>query len=214
MGRNIIPSDIYRHFFYIIKMCSQAIFGENAYFGDLPDIWIWFEPIILTISKYTAPLIVWMAPKSRKPSYPLHSWILHNFGRFIMTAMLLSIPPTSKPHTSMPDFFTHLLQKFTLFLPPVIFMIRFLPKQSSLTIYNTSQLYINLEGCVNTLRGECLEFLHSHGRDGDNNTAQSRFQCYYNKVSVCNSPWKNASKSMLFEYVIWFGYFRMIQRKY
>lgn len=60
---------------------------------------------------------------------------------------------------------------------------RFLPKQTSLTIYNTSQLYINLEGCVNTLRGECMEFLHSHGRDGDNNTAQSRYLCYYNKVS-------------------------------
>lgn len=60
---------------------------------------------------------------------------------------------------------------------------RFLPKQSSLTIYNTSQLYINLEGCVNTLRGECLQFLHTHGRDGDNNTAQSRYLCYYNKVS-------------------------------
>lgn len=61
---------------------------------------------------------------------------------------------------------------------------RFLPKQSSLTIYNTSQLYINLEGCVNTLRGECMEFLHSHGRDGDNNTAQSRYSCFYNKVSL------------------------------
>lgn len=60
---------------------------------------------------------------------------------------------------------------------------RFLPRQSSLTIYNTSRLYINLEGCVNTLRGECLKFLQTHGSDGDNNTAQSRFRCFYNKVS-------------------------------
>ncbi|KAJ6636523.1 hypothetical protein Bhyg_15114 [Pseudolycoriella hygida] len=57
----------------------------------------------------------------------------------------------------------------------------FLPKQSSVTIYNSSKLFINLEGCVNTLRGECNEFVAMYGRDGDNNTAQSRFQCYYNK---------------------------------
>lgn len=59
---------------------------------------------------------------------------------------------------------------------------RFLPKQSSLTIYNSSILLVNLEGCVNTLRDECTDFLHSHGRDGINNTAQSRYLCYYNKV--------------------------------
>ncbi|XP_031626125.1 uncharacterized protein LOC116342590 [Contarinia nasturtii] len=58
---------------------------------------------------------------------------------------------------------------------------KFLPKQSSLTIYNSSQLFVNLEGCVNTLRDECMDFLHTHGRDGLNNTAQSRYLCYYNK---------------------------------
>lgn len=41
---------------------------------------------------------------------------------------------------------------------------------------------------MNTLRGECMEFLHSHGRDGDNNTAQSRYSCFYNKVSHFASP--------------------------
>lgn len=66
---------------------------------------------------------------------------------------------------------------------PVSFIFhRFLPRQSSLTIYNSSRLYINLEGCVNTLRGECVNFIQTHGRDGDNNTAQSRFLCFYNKV--------------------------------
>lgn len=59
---------------------------------------------------------------------------------------------------------------------------RILPTQKSLTIFNTSQLYINLEGCVNTLRGECLDFLRAYGRDGENNTAQSRYPCFYNKV--------------------------------
>ncbi|XP_034253156.1 uncharacterized protein LOC117652392 [Thrips palmi] len=56
----------------------------------------------------------------------------------------------------------------------------FLPPQQSLTIYNSSRLYINLEGCVNTLRGECHDFRATHGRDGVNQTAQSRFPCYYN----------------------------------
>lgn len=60
---------------------------------------------------------------------------------------------------------------------------QFLPMQSVLTIYNNSNLYINLEGCVNTLRGECRHFLHTHGHDGRNQTAQSRFTCFYNKVS-------------------------------
>ncbi|XP_014609379.1 PREDICTED: uncharacterized protein LOC106789566 [Polistes canadensis] len=57
----------------------------------------------------------------------------------------------------------------------------YVPAQRSLTIYNNSRLYINLEGCVNTLKGECRDFLKSHGRDGDNQTAQSRYPCYYNK---------------------------------
>lgn len=59
---------------------------------------------------------------------------------------------------------------------------RFLPNQHNLTIYKHKKLFINLEGCVNTLRGECKDFHARHGVDGDNNTAQSRYQCYYNKV--------------------------------
>jgi hypothetical protein len=61
---------------------------------------------------------------------------------------------------------------------------RFLPMQSNLTIYNYSKLYINLDACVNTLRGECKEFFASHGRDGRNKTAQSRFHCFYDKVQL------------------------------
>ncbi|KYQ47896.1 hypothetical protein ALC60_13066 [Trachymyrmex zeteki] len=57
----------------------------------------------------------------------------------------------------------------------------YVPAQQSLTIYNSSRLYINLERCVNTLRGECRQFQLTHGRDGDNQTAQSRYPCYYNK---------------------------------
>lgn len=61
---------------------------------------------------------------------------------------------------------------------------RYLPNQANLTIYNWKKLYINLEGCVNTLRGECKDFVARYGNDGDNNTAQSRYQCYYNKVVI------------------------------
>lgn len=60
---------------------------------------------------------------------------------------------------------------------------RFMPMQHHLAIYNKSKLYINLEGCVNTLRGECKEFARTHGRNGSDDTAQSRFTCFYNKVS-------------------------------
>lgn len=66
-----------------------------------------------------------------------------------------------------------------------------------------SRLYINLEGCVNTLRGECSDFLQTHGRDGDNNTAQSRFSCYYNKVRLYNMY------ALYLIYVL-FLYYRMI----
>ncbi|XP_072402877.1 uncharacterized protein Teh4 [Diabrotica undecimpunctata] len=57
----------------------------------------------------------------------------------------------------------------------------FVPEQSSLLIYNASRLFINLDGCVNTLRGECSDFLQTHGRDGRNQTAISRYSCFYNK---------------------------------
>lgn len=58
----------------------------------------------------------------------------------------------------------------------------FMPMQHHLTIYNKSRLFINLEGCVNTLRGECKEFTANYGRNGSGDTAEGRFQCYYNKV--------------------------------
>ncbi|KAJ8983878.1 hypothetical protein NQ317_000914 [Molorchus minor] len=65
---------------------------------------------------------------------------------------------------------------------------QYVPALSALTIYNNSRLYINLDGCVNTLKGECFDFLQSHGRDGRNQTSQSRYTCFYNKyryLSYC-----------------------------
>jgi len=73
---------------------------------------------------------------------------------------------------------------------------RYLPNQANLTIYSWKKLFINLEGCVNTLRGECKDFVARYGNDGDNNTAQSRYQCYYNKVC--------GELSALFEIHFWY----------
>ncbi|XP_022166393.1 uncharacterized protein LOC111030954 [Myzus persicae] len=57
----------------------------------------------------------------------------------------------------------------------------FVPAQSALTVYNSTRLYINQQGCVNTLRNECRDFSITHGRAGDNHTALSRFPCFYTK---------------------------------
>lgn len=58
----------------------------------------------------------------------------------------------------------------------------YVPAQYALTVFNSSRLYINQQGCVNTLRNECRDFAYTHGRAGDNHTAQSRFPCFYTKV--------------------------------
>ncbi|KAF6204894.1 hypothetical protein GE061_019058 [Apolygus lucorum] len=89
------------------------------------------------------------------------------------------VPPTTlqKPQTNFTTFWK-IVENSTTLLDP---SLKYLPPQSSLTIFNYSRLYINLEGCVNTLRGECEEFSKTHGNDGDNSTSQSRFICYYHK---------------------------------
>ncbi|XP_071449327.1 uncharacterized protein Teh4 [Hetaerina americana] len=56
------------------------------------------------------------------------------------------------------------------------------PTEKRLVINPYTKLFINLEGCVNTLRGECLQFLDTHGRDGRNQTARSRYPCYYRTI--------------------------------
>lgn len=83
-----------------------------------------------------------------------------------------------EPFTNFTTFW-RIYENSTAILDPTQ---RYLPKQSSLTIYNKTKLFINLDGCVNTLRGECKEFIFTHGQDGNNRTAQSRYQCYYNKL--------------------------------
>ncbi|KAF7994075.1 hypothetical protein HCN44_011344 [Aphidius gifuensis] len=57
----------------------------------------------------------------------------------------------------------------------------FIPPEQDLIIANESRLLINLEGCVNTLRDECRDFLLSYGRDGSDHNARARFPCFYAK---------------------------------
>lgn len=83
---------------------------------------------------------------------------------------------------------------------------QFVPAQSNLTIYNNSRLYINLEGCVNTLKGECMDFLQSHGGDGKNQTAQSRYPCFYNKVAICWFFCSNKTRMFFFLEQFFHGY--------
>lgn len=53
------------------------------------------------------------------------------------------------------------------------------PLDLDLMISNESVLMINLEGCVNTLRGECKEFYKVYGKDGSDYNARARFPCFY-----------------------------------
>lgn len=53
------------------------------------------------------------------------------------------------------------------------------PPEADLLIANESHLYINMEGCVNTLRDECHDFLRDFGKDGTDHNARARFPCFY-----------------------------------
>ena len=56
--------------------------------------------------------------------------------------------------------------------------VRF-PYEDDITIFNQSRLMINVEGCVNTLQEECSNFYETHGNDGRNHSAPSRYPCFY-----------------------------------
>lgn len=56
---------------------------------------------------------------------------------------------------------------------------RVAPPELDLLIANESKLLINLEGCVNTLRDECREFLREYGKDGTDHNARARFPCFF-----------------------------------
>lgn len=54
------------------------------------------------------------------------------------------------------------------------------PLEHTLIIKNNTPLFINFEGCVNTLiLNECEKFHAEYGGDGRDLRSQSRFQCFY-----------------------------------
>jgi hypothetical protein len=58
------------------------------------------------------------------------------------------------------------------------------PPEMDLLIANESKLLINMEGCVNTLRDECKEFLKEYGKDGADHNARGRFPCFYSEANT------------------------------
>lgn len=54
-----------------------------------------------------------------------------------------------------------------------------LEPEEKLTIINNTQLRINPDGCVNTLRKECTAFFKTHAHDGADGITPDRFPCYY-----------------------------------
>merc|ERR1712126_348555 len=54
-----------------------------------------------------------------------------------------------------------------------------IPFDTDVMIYNRTMLFINHEGCVNTLQDECLAFYSNHGQDSRNQSSPSRFPCFY-----------------------------------
>lgn len=58
------------------------------------------------------------------------------------------------------------------------------PPEEDLLISNDSQLFINMEGCVNTLQDECHEFFKNYGKDGTDHNARARFPCFYDEDDV------------------------------
>ncbi|XP_071572989.1 tipE homolog 4 isoform X2 [Temnothorax nylanderi] len=151
----------------ISARCSRGM-ALNRANGSLPGI------------RLDKPVKIW---DERNGSIFASCFAVTNHGNIISTedcvnGTLLGEIPIPEPSIN----FTSFLKIYEKSLKhPVDLTNAYVPAQQSLTIYNSSRLYINLERCVNTLRGECRRFQFTHGRDGDNQTAQSRYPCYYNK---------------------------------
>ncbi|CAH0561900.1 unnamed protein product [Brassicogethes aeneus] len=80
------------------------------------------------------------------------------------------------------------------------------PPEPDLLIANESKLLINLEGCVNTLRDECKDFLKYYGKDGTDHNARARFPCFFSAedpgVVVARFDLATTTKQFLFASVV------------
>ena len=54
-----------------------------------------------------------------------------------------------------------------------------IPTSKSLTVSPEAKLRVNMEGCVNTLSDECVDFYAVYGRDGRNGTAPATYPCFF-----------------------------------
>lgn len=59
---------------------------------------------------------------------------------------------------------------------------KYAPLEQNLLIMNYTKLYINFEGCVNTLSNECEKFHTDYGGDGKDMRSQSRYVNEINKT--------------------------------
>ncbi|XP_027216318.1 uncharacterized protein [Penaeus vannamei] len=55
--------------------------------------------------------------------------------------------------------------------------------ESTLRIMNNTQLRINSQGCVNTLKKECTAFFETHAHDGFDGITPDRYPCYYTDLN-------------------------------
>ncbi|XP_071514350.1 uncharacterized protein [Panulirus ornatus] len=58
-----------------------------------------------------------------------------------------------------------------------------IPPEHTLRVMNNTQLRINPEGCVNTLRKECTAFFKTHAHDGFDGMTPDRYPCYFTDQS-------------------------------
>ncbi|XP_063610089.1 uncharacterized protein LOC134783995 [Penaeus indicus] len=56
--------------------------------------------------------------------------------------------------------------------------------ESTLRIMNNTQLRINSQGCVNTLKKECTAFFETHAHDGFDGITPDRYPCYYTDLNA------------------------------
>lgn len=88
---------------------------------------------------------------------------------------------TLLPRDALADYanLTHLTNLNARSTRPLVPDDAVAPREHRLLVAEDSRLHVNLQGCVNTLRGECDAFVRRYGRDGSDHNARARFRCHY-----------------------------------
>ncbi|TRY73043.1 hypothetical protein TCAL_03339 [Tigriopus californicus] len=79
-----------------------------------------------------------------------------------------------------------------------------IPSEIELIAKPSTRLQVNLEGCVNTLRDECVDFFSKFGQDGRNSTARSIFPCFYDTDSPARAV-VDYNKDATFTFLVLFS---------